>query len=267
MSALHVDHRPAAVATPDLPVVMLHGWAMNLAVFDLLRAEVPARETLAIDLPGHGRSPWWPDAARFEVQVEATLAALPPRCVLLGWSLGAKIAMRIAATHPERVAALVLVSATPKFAQSPDWPHGMDAESMRAFRALLQQDWRQSMRDFVWLQLRGSRHAETAQHAIETSLAAHGAPVPEALHGDMDLLGELDLRAEVARIAQPALIVSGQNDRVTSPDAARWLAKSLPAAGLLEVPRAGHAPFISHHSEVGAALRAFLDGLSAPLQS
>lgn len=261
MNALHVDRRPAARGSSGLPVAMLHGWGMNLGVFDLLREELPDHETLAIDLPGHGRSPWWPGAAQFDAQVAAVRAALPPRCVLLGWSLGAKIALRIAASTPDRVAALILVSATPKFAQSADWVHGMDAESMRAFRAVLQQDWQQSMRDFVWLQLRGSRHAESAQRAIEDSLAARGAPVPEALHGDMDLLGELDLRPEVARVTQPALIVSGQNDRVTSPAAASWLAATLPGARLFDVPRAGHAPFVSHHIEVGDAVRGFLGDL------
>lgn len=262
--ALHVDRRLAtsAAQAAALPVVMLHGWGMNLGAFDLLRGQLGAEhETWAIDLPGHGRSPWWPDAARFEVQQAAVLAALPPRCVLLGWSFGAKLALALAAAEPARVAALVLVSATPKFSQSPDWVHAMAPEQMCAFRAVLGQDWESTLQDFVWLQLRGSRNAEMARTTLEAALAAQGGPDPVALRSGLDLLDTLDLRLLVPRIRQPVLIVSGQHDRVTSPGAARWLAESLPDARLLEVPRAGHAPFVSHHEEVGAAVRDFLAGL------
>jgi pimeloyl-[acyl-carrier protein] methyl ester esterase len=166
--------------------------------------------------------------------------------------------MELAARAPERIAALVLVSATPKFAQTPDWPHGLDAASMQAFRAVLEQDWQQTLSDFVWLQLRGSRHAEASQRLMEAALAEQGAPLPDALRNGLDLLGSLDLRARMPDIAQPTLLISGQNDRVTPPGAARWMAAAMQQARMVEVPRAGHASFVSHHVEVAAALREFL---------
>jgi pimeloyl-[acyl-carrier protein] methyl ester esterase len=267
---LHVDKRPrpahaATAGTPyALPLVCLHGWGMNLRVFDLLREDLANEcETWAVDLVGHGRSPWTPDHADFDAQVEDVLALLPSRCVLLGWSFGAKLAIEMAVREPGRIAALVLVSASPKFAQSEDWPHGMDLASMRAFREVLEQDWQQTLSDFVWLQLRGSRNAEAAQKIIETALAQQGAPRHEALLNGMYVLHTKDLRQRVPQIRQPVLIISGQNDRVTSPGAARWLEQTLPQATLLEIPRAGHAPFISHHQETAAAVRGFLSGIGA----
>ncbi|HXC58519.1 MAG TPA: alpha/beta fold hydrolase [Steroidobacteraceae bacterium] len=270
-SKLHVERRQAmgdavtagaAAASlairPSDPLVMLHGWGMNLRVFDLLRDDLSDRETWAIDLPGHGHSAWWPGAAHFEAQRDAVLAALPPRCVLVGWSLGAKLALSIAAGFPRRVSALVLIAATPKHMQSPDWPQGMKGESLRAFQRALTQNWQQTLDDFVWLQLRGSRNAKEAQRTIAAALAAQGAPQPEALASGLALLASVDLRAEVGRITQPTLIITGQNDRVTSPEAARWLAAAIPHARLVELPRAGHAPLISHHSEVATTIRDFL---------
>ncbi len=262
--ALHLDRRMprhSGLHASDLPIVMLHGWGMNLRVFDPLRAELASRETWAIDLPGHGRSPWWFEAAEFEVQQQAVLALLPPRCVLLGWSLGAKLAMAIAATQPQRVAALVLIAAAPKFAQGADWPHGMAAQAMRAFDAVLAQDWQRTLQDFIALQLRGSRNAGESLRVIEMALAEQGAPRREALLAGMALLDRVDLRELVPRIVQPVLLIAGQNDRVTAPDAVRWLANSLPHATLFEVPRAGHAPMVSHHVEVAATIRDFLDHL------
>jgi pimeloyl-[acyl-carrier protein] methyl ester esterase len=231
---------------------------MNSRVFDPLRADLDQYPTWAIDLPGHGQSPWWPAAAAFQVQQQAVSRALPPRCVLLGWSLGAKLALSIAAAEPDRVSSLVLVAASPKFSQSEDWPHGMEAQAQRAFDVALAQDWQHTLQDFIALQLRGSRHADESRAVIESALATQGAPRRDALLAGMALLESVDLRALVPRISQRALIIAGQNDRVTPPGAARWLADAMPHATLLEIPRAGHAPMISHHTEVASALRGFL---------
>jgi pimeloyl-[acyl-carrier protein] methyl ester esterase len=259
---LHIDRREPRLAnhggSVQLPLVMLHGWGMNLRVFDLLRDDLADQQTWAIDLPGHGRSPWWPEAAGFEAQQQAVLAALPARCVLLGWSFGAKLALSIAAGQPERVAALILLAASPKFAQGEDWPHGMDRQSLRAFDAVLKQDWQRTLQDFIALQLRGSRNAEQAQQVIEAALAAQGAPQREALLAGMALLDSIDLRALAPHVAQPVLVVAGRNDRVTPPGALKWLAQQLQHAMLFEIPRAGHAPMVSHHAEVAARIRDFL---------
>jgi pimeloyl-[acyl-carrier protein] methyl ester esterase len=265
---LHVEKLPratdaaaAAASAASLPLVCLHGWGMNLRVFDLLRNALRDDcETWAVDLAGHGRSPWSPGHASFESQVEDLLHVLPGRCVLLGWSFGGKLALEIAARQPTRIAALVLISVSPKFAQSADWSHGMDAGSLRAFRNVLDQDWQQTLSDFVWLQLRGSRNAEASQHIMQAALAEQGAPHPDALRNGLDLLDQLDLRPRVQGITQPVLLISGQNDRVTSPAAARWLMQALQHAQMVEIARAGHAPFVSHHQEVAAAVRSFLAG-------
>jgi pimeloyl-[acyl-carrier protein] methyl ester esterase len=255
-SPLHVDRRNEGASA--LPLACLHGWGMNLAVFDALRDALPDVESHAIDLPGHGRSAWNPARADFESQLEDVCAALPARSVLLGWSLGGKLAMEIARRDPHRVAALVLVSSTPRFAQSADWPHGMNAGELEAFCSLVDRDWRQTLSDFVWLQLRGSRNAEATQQRVEEALATHGAPHPDALRGGLDLLGREDLRSRVPLIAQPTLAIAGQNDRVTPPGATRWIAEALPDARFAQIARAGHASFISHPGEFVELIRPFL---------
>jgi pimeloyl-[acyl-carrier protein] methyl ester esterase len=93
---------------------------------------------------------------------------------------------------------------------------------------------------------------------MTAALSAQGAPQPAALAAGLALLGSVDLRTQVGRIQQLSLIITGQHDRVTSPEAARWLAAAMPHAQLVEVPRAGHAPLVSHHTEVAAAMREFL---------
>ena len=256
MTGLYIDRHNES--TGGMPLVCLHGWGMNLRVFDQLRAALPGQETWAIDLPGHGRSDWLPQRADFVPQAEDILAVLPPRCVLLGWSLGGKLALELARRAPQVVRAMVLVSVSPRFAQAPDWPQGMSEDAVQTFTRTLEQDWRQTLNDFVWLQIRGSRNAEATQRRVRAALDDHGAPRPEALRADMHLLATVDLRAAVSGLGQPSLLIAGQNDRVVPPEATRWLADTLPDSRFHQIERAAHAPFISHVEECVSLLRPFL---------
>lgn len=243
-----------------LPVVMLHGWGMSLRVFDALR-DALGGASCALDLPGHGRSGWDPARAGFEAQLADVVQALPPRAVLLGWSMGAYFALECARRWPARVAGLVLVAATPRFSAAPDWPHGLAPVAVAAFKSTLAQDWRQTLQDFIWLQLRGSRNAAMAQRRIRLGLEAQGAPRREALAAGMDILDTIDLRRHLAQVHQPVLVVSGEHDRVTSPAAADWLAEALQGRHVC-IARAAHAPFVSHVEETAAPIRAFLAALA-----
>jgi pimeloyl-[acyl-carrier protein] methyl ester esterase len=243
-------------------LVCIHGWGMNLRAFDPLREALRSEHgSWALDLPGHGRSAWHDARADLESQLQDIHSALPTRCVLVGWSLGGQLALELARRAPLQVRALVLIACTPRFTQAADWPHGLDAQTMQAFSARLEQDWRQTLRDFVQLQVRGGRNAEITQRQLEAALEAHGLPRALALRAGLAILAELDQRALAAQVLQPTLVISGQNDRVTPPTAGAWLADALPNARRLQIARAGHAPLLSHVDEVQLAISGFLDSL------
>ena len=243
----------------DLPLVCLHGWGLNLRVFDGLRDDLAAsRCVITVDLPGHGASPW--DATRADAAAQASwlLEVLPARCVLLGWSLGGQLALEIARLAPARIARLVLVATTPRFVAEDGWPHGMTESVMQGFAAQLARDWHATVEDFLQLQVRGSRDATAALAALRQALREHGEAQPEALAAGLRILETLDLRAAAPRIDIETLIISGQHDRITPPGAATWLAAAMPGARVIELPRAGHAPFLSHAPDFTRALRDFL---------
>ncbi|HVS78290.1 MAG TPA: alpha/beta fold hydrolase, partial [Steroidobacteraceae bacterium] len=133
MSGLYTEVRGSG---PTL--VLLHGWGLNVRVWDGFAAALCGRfRIVAVDLPGHGRSPW--DAERSSLdgqaaQIRETVAGLADEYSLLGWSLGGQIALRLAAGQNaagERarppaagVGRLVLIATTPRFIAGSDWPHG-----------------------------------------------------------------------------------------------------------------------------------------------
>ena len=143
MSGLYTEVRGSGPA-----LVLLHGWGLNLRIWDGLAAALSERfRIIAVDLPGHGRSAWLPERSSLEeqaAQVRETVAGVAGECSLLGWSLGGQIALQLAAadarraTCPVRAGAaaaihrLVLVATTPRFVAAPDWPHGAPAERLAA---------------------------------------------------------------------------------------------------------------------------------------
>lgn len=263
MNALHTE----SSGHGTVPLALLHGWSLNLRVFDSLCALLgDVARCAAIDLPGHGRSGFDPAQTggwalpTVAQQLASTLPATPT--VLLGWSLGGQVALQFAAGAGARCRALILLCTSARFiADAPGGP-GMPPATAAAFRARLLEDVPQAQRDFLDLQVRGSMHAPASLAQLRAALAVHGAADAAALRASLDCLYANDLRPRLESVRVPVLVIAGQYDRVTHPAACRALAESLPDARFLEVPRAGHAPFLSHTPVVADAIREFLAQLT-----
>ena len=239
------------------PLVLLHGWGMNLRVFDGLRAALGAHHRVtAIDLPGHGRSPWTPESSP-QQQLASLSATLPHGATLVGWSLGAQLALQLASQSALGVRRLVLIAGSPRFVRADDWPHGLPAATLQQFADQLEGDAANTIADFLELQVRGSADAAAVRTTLQSALQRHGTAHPDALAAGLALLEHNDLRELARCIEIPALVIVGQYDRVTPPQAAQALAQLLPRSQLLQIKRAGHAPFISHPEAVSAALLGF----------
>lgn len=238
------------------PLVLLHGWALNRRVFDDL-IERLGRECLALDLPGHGMAEahdvWSPTAL-----AQHMLEQMPPEFDLLGWSLGAQAAVEIAALAPERLGHLVLVGATPKFTQSSDWPHAVTTTTLDLLATQLRRHPTRTIGDFLALQVRGSTASSHTLERLQKSLNAGGGGTDQALVAALDWLRTTDQRSRLSSITQPTLVVAGQYDRIVHPEASKSLSRSLPNALYLEIPRCGHAPFLSHPEPIQALLQEFL---------
>ena len=105
-------------------------------------------EVFAVDLPGHGNSTL--DGA-FDLQpvVDTLAKALPERANWLGWSLGGTLAMELAARYPRQVSQLVLVTATPRFVRTDNWPCGMEPQVLEQFCESLATDYAATVKRFL----------------------------------------------------------------------------------------------------------------------
>jgi pimeloyl-ACP methyl ester carboxylesterase len=82
-----------------------------------------------------------------------------------------------------------------------------------------------------------------------------GRAEPDAALALLGLGGDRDLRPELHRIAQPALILHGSADALVPLADAEALAAALPEAEIMEIEGAGHVPTVTRSDEVVRAIR------------
>jgi pimeloyl-ACP methyl ester carboxylesterase len=114
------------------PLVFVHGWSCDRTVWNWnfddpsLPPELAARDRIAIDLPGHGKSAAPAHPVTFDSFATAILAVLDQesvaRAVVVGHSNGAAVVRHFARLHSDRVTALVFVDGPllPFFSDSPE---------------------------------------------------------------------------------------------------------------------------------------------------
>jgi pimeloyl-[acyl-carrier protein] methyl ester esterase len=236
-------------------LVLIHGWAMHAGIFaPLARALAPYFRLHLVDLPGHGFS--HDDATSLDPATCArAIAALVPRAIWLGWSLGGLVAMRAALDEPMRVRGLVLMASSPRFVVGDDWPCGVEPSVFAEFGAGLVSDYRGTIERFLALETLGSEHVRGELRALKTQVFARGEPALSALTEGLRILDGTDIRADIARIAVPSLWIAGRRDRLVNAAAMRWAAAR--SGGRYVECNSGHAPFLGHADALADAIRNF----------
>jgi pimeloyl-[acyl-carrier protein] methyl ester esterase len=232
---------------------------MNPCVFDDLSVRLRVRyDVRAVALPGYGNSPAIAEATLHGLAASLSSCS-PDRCFVAGWSLGAQVALAWARLAREQVEALVLLGATPCFVQREDWETAIPPGVLQEFAAALEYDRVGTLMRFVTLQSRGDEAAAHVLRELRAALKRYAGAEPSMLRNGLTLLLETDLRDTLPLIAQPALVIHGECDTLAPLAAAVFLAKSLPAASLLTLAGAAHAPFVSQPAAVSRAMLDFFD--------
>lgn len=228
------------------PLVLLHGWGMNSAVWQrVVKTLSSHRRLYLVDLPGMGASktiaPYTLDRV-----ADAVAEVIPGVSDVLGWSLGGLVAQRIALDQPERVRRLILVGSSPCFVSKEHWTHGISAHHFEQFSAKFEQDFKSTLFNFLTLQCMHAKDARVTIKQLRAAFEAKPSPSQDALNQSLQILLDTDLRTEINLIRQPTLLIHGDRDTLAPVTAAHWLAMALNQAQLRVMAGAAHAPFLSH---------------------
>lgn len=244
-------------------LLFLHGWLMSGRVWG---GQLPLAErfrVLTVDLPGHGESHLSNFSYDYCVKslVELLDSLAIDKVCLIGWSMGAQLALQLFRQAPERLSGLVLVSGTPHFCMADDFPHGLPRAEARSMELRIKRNLLQAGSEFFALMFARDELPRGELGRIAANLVAR---LPD-LNIAAESLHELilaDLREVLPTVEIPALIIHGTEDRICLPGASRYMAGRMPSAELLNFENVGHAPFISRAERFNSAVAAFVERLS-----
>ena len=246
------------------PVLLLHGFTGTSDAWDDHGAGLVVGHRILVPcLPGHGGTTAPPEAMSVEATADALAALLVARAAapahVVGYSLGARVALRLAVAHPDVVDRLVLESPSA----------GLPTEAERAARraadeALAARIEADGIERFVdeWERnpvFAGSaspappRAARVREMRLGNDPAGLAASLRHAGQGAMEPLFD-----RLPAIAIPTLVIAGELDPIGRPRAER-VAASIPGARLAIVEGAGHTPHDERPEAFRRLVHAFLE--------
>ncbi|MCZ6473891.1 MAG: alpha/beta hydrolase [SAR324 cluster bacterium] len=213
----------------------------------------------AVDLPGHGYSEdvegtaTLEDYASWVGRFAGALDAGP--AVLAGHSMGAGVCLTLAAARPEQISGLIMIATR---------AHTEVNEGL--------------LRDTAENPARATAFITAFSHSQRSHLGS--APTPgnwllgsaqallngcsgEVLHRDFVASHQWDGMAYAHKVRCPALMITGEQDRMTPAAQGRKLAEAIPGAACTEIPAVGHFVMIEAPRVVLKVMQDFLAGLPA----
>ncbi|HET6877673.1 MAG TPA: alpha/beta fold hydrolase [Jatrophihabitans sp.] len=163
-------------------------------------------------------------------------AAGSERAVLCGYSEGGPMSILMAATHPERVASLVLYASYAKRTRAADYPWAPTDEERRAYTERLVDTW-------DWMaDLRMRCPSGDEQMARWWAQRIRAAATPSTVRALMLMNSAVDVRHALGAVRVPTLVLHRRGDAVFRVEGARYLADRIPDAELRLLDGADHLP-------------------------
>ena len=231
-------------------VLLLHGGGVSGWMWRPVLAALAGRvRGIVPDLPGHGRSSIEPFAghdATADALAELLAERAPGGAIVAGFSLGAQLALRLAADRPSLVARVVAISAQ-------TLPLPFERSTLAALAAaapLARREW------FARLQ---AAEVGVPADLVPEYVRASAALSRETLLGSVAANLRFRLPAGWGRYPGPAVVLVGGRERPVMQDSARATQDALPGSVLVRVRGAGHdLPF----TRPDLVARAILGGFS-----
>jgi pimeloyl-ACP methyl ester carboxylesterase len=219
-------------------VVLSHGWAAGQGVWDYVVPTLVAEglSVVTYDQRGHGKSTSGVSPigiARLAMDLGAVLAAAEVKnAVVVGHSGGGFAALCHAITDLSRIGGLVLLSTAAHDQNTPKGEVRLMGNAIFSF-ALRRGPIGRKM-------ISGTVGPGITAEALETHRALFAGTARRVRSACFGCTAGMDLRAGLASVRVPAVVLHGDADKVIKPELGRVLAGTLPNARFEEVPATGH---------------------------
>jgi 3-oxoadipate enol-lactonase len=245
----------AAQSGEGPPLFLFHSLLSDRASFDaIVPALAKSFRTIVPELPGFGRSHavqgGLADVAD-RMAAAVTDAAGGAPAIVLGNGYGGFVALQMAIRHPEIAGRLVLADCGAAFSEP----------GREAFRNMAKASREKGLEAITEVAMRRlfapgfqAQHPELMRDRREAFLRTD----PDVFRAACDALASLDLRAELAAVKVPVLVLVGEHDEATPPPMSHELAAGLPRAELRIIGGCAHVPQLQSPRQFLGALEGFL---------
>ncbi len=243
----------------SVPIVFLHGWAMNGAIFDEVEARLgPDFDCHAPDLPGHGSlEKDEPSLARC-IEVVGKIIYQLDHPILVGWSMGAAVAWQyLAQEGTQSLGGLVTIDMSPRLLPDKKWTFGLggqNADAVLSTSAKIEFQWRSMVNNILRNMYAPGGVQAPDEHAMRALLLKQD---PTTLRPIWDDLVAMDARQSIAAIDIPYLVCAGAQSRLYDPNVAHWIARQSPVAEVQIFQNSGHSPHLEEPDAFCDAIRCF----------
>ncbi|WP_442853540.1 2-succinyl-6-hydroxy-2,4-cyclohexadiene-1-carboxylate synthase [Bacillus sp. FJAT-27231] len=247
------------------PLLLLHGFTGNVDTWTETIAYLRDHYLcVTVDIIGHGKSSCPADEERYKIELAARdMIELMNKLGyakfhLLGYSMGGRLALTMAALFPDAVESLLLESASP----------GLKTEEERLQRrkgdaALAERIEREGMEAFIdyWQEislfatqrtLPSVQREAIRQQRLQNSVKGLSSSLKGMGTGSQPSWWEA-----LPRLSMPVLLITGTEDKKFTKIAAE-MAQLLPSAVWKEINRAGHAIHVEDSAKFGTIIKEFL---------
>ena len=240
-------------AAPTL--VLAHSLGTDGRMWTPQLASLGARHhLLVLDLPGHGRSRVPPRPCTLHALTEDVLAAIDAAGVsrfrFCGVSLGGLIGLSIALAAPARLDALVVSNTAARIGSAEGW---------RTRIASVEAGGLSSICEAVFARWFDPSFAPREPALYADLRRAFCAMDPAGYVAGCEALAHADLRASVAAIRTPTLVIAGERDEPTPPREAHWLHAQIAGSVLTVLPGVAHLASLDSPEAFSKRVRDFLE--------
>ncbi len=241
------------------PLLFIHGWSMSGRFFRRQLEGLSDRFTVVVpDLRGHGRSEKVTSGhtvPQYAADLHAIAAELSVRRpVLVGWSMGAMVGYEyLRAYGRDGVAGLVIVDQPPSDFAWEGYEFGVfTLNDLRDTNEQLQLDQAAAVAEFARLMVHQPDEETLAWMTAEIlrvpPVIASTILLDQTLRDYRDFLPQVDV---------PALVLFGEDDKLTSPRAGEYIAGRIPGSRFRTFPASSHCPFWEESDAFNDAVAAF----------
>ena len=228
-------------------IVFIHGAGGSSAFWAAQVQGLVARiNTVALDLPGHGRS-GGNGKTKIEDYVQAVIDFIKqvdmPTPIPCGLSMGGAITQQLLLDCPDQFKAGILIST------------GAKLKVAAAIFDAIENDYN----GFVDMVGKLAASKKTDPGLVLPFKDEMAGCKPEITHGDFQACNRFNIIERLSSIGTPVLVMSAQDDKLTPPKYADVLEKTIKNAARAHIMNAGHVVPIEKPAEVNRAIMEFLD--------